>query len=130
MEHPFWGYRRICAYQRFVELLSVNKKRWLHLMREHQLPVAPNLKLKAKRTPTESKPKPTRPNEWWGIDMTKGLVQGFGCAYIVVVLHWYTKMIVGDYVRSRCTSRNWLSALNIALNRQFPEGARGRPCRR
>ena len=80
-EHPFWGYRRIWAYLRFVEQLPVNKKRIWRLMREHHLLVPPNLRLKAKRTPTMSKPKPTRPNEWWGIDMTKVLVEGVGWVY-------------------------------------------------
>jgi putative transposase len=87
-EHPFWGYRRIWAYLRFVEQLSVNKKRVLRLMREATLLVKPHLRLKAKRTPTGSKPKPTSPNEWWGIDMTKALVEGFGWVYIVLVLDW------------------------------------------
>ena len=39
-EHPFWGYRRIWAYLRFVEQLPVNKKRIWRLMREHH----PNLR--------------------------------------------------------------------------------------
>jgi putative transposase len=72
-EHPFWGYRRIWAYLHFVEQRPVNKKRIWRLMREHSLQVPPNLRLKAKRTPGKSKPKPTKPNEWWGIDMTKCL---------------------------------------------------------
>jgi putative transposase len=91
-EHPFWGYRRIWAYLHFVEQLPVNKKRVLRLMRAHHLLVTPNLRLRAKRTPMRSKPKPTKPNEWWGIDMTKVLVEGVGWIYIVVVLDWYTKM--------------------------------------
>jgi putative transposase len=124
-EHPFWGYRRIWAYLRFVEQLPVNKKRILRLMREHELLVSPNLQLKAKRTPTRSKPKPTKPNEWWGIDMTKVLVQGFGWVYIVVVLDWYTKTIVGHYTGIRCTAQHWLLALDMAVNRQFPEGGQG-----
>ena len=75
-EHPFWGYRRLWAYLRFVEQLPVNKKRVWRVMREHHLLVPPNLRLKAKRAPQGSKPKPTKPNEWWGIDMTKVLVEG------------------------------------------------------
>jgi putative transposase len=55
-------------------------------MREHHLLVTPNLRLKAKRTPTRSKPRPSKPNEWWGIDMTKVSVEGFGGVYIVVIL--------------------------------------------
>ena len=104
-EHPFWGYRRIWAYLRFVDQLPVNKKRILRLMREHHLLVTPNQRLKAKRTPTRSKPKPTRPNEWWGIDMTKVLVQDVGWVYIVVVLDWYTKMIVGYHADLRSTAQ-------------------------
>jgi putative transposase len=124
-EHPFWGYRRIWAHLRFVEQLSVNKKRVLRLMREHRLLVPPNLRLKAKRTPTRGKPQPTKPNEWWGIDMTKVLVQGFGWVYIVIVLDWYTKAIVGYYTGLQCTSKHWLAALHMAVNQRFPAGARG-----
>jgi putative transposase len=60
-EHPFWGYRRLWAYLRFVEQRAVNKKRILRLLREHHLLVQPNRRLTAQWTPTRSKPKPTRP---------------------------------------------------------------------
>jgi putative transposase len=123
-EHPFWGYRRIWAYLHFVEQLPINKKRVLRVMREHNLLVKPNVKLRAKRTPSRRKPRPTHPNEWWGIDMTKVLVDGFGWVYIVLVLDWYTKKIVGYYVGMPCTARHWLVALDRAVNQQFPSGAR------
>jgi putative transposase len=97
---------------RDVEQRSVNKKRILRLMREQQLLVTPNLRLKAPRTPTGSKPRPTRPNEWWGIDMTKVLVAGFGWVYIVIVLDWYTKKIVGYYAGTPCTARHWLTVVH------------------
>jgi putative transposase len=125
-EHPFWGYRRVWAYLRFAEQLPVNKKRLWRLMREHRLLVPPDLRLKAKRTPSRSKPKPTRPNEWWGIDMTKVMVAGFGWLYLVVVLDWYTKKIVSYYAGMPCTAKHWLAALNMAVNQQFPNGARGK----
>jgi putative transposase len=124
--HPFWGYRRIWAYLHVVEQRPVNKKRVWRLMRAHRLLVPPNLRLKAHRTPEKSKPKPTKPNEWWGINMTKVLVHGFGWVYIVVVLDWYTKLIVGDYAGMQCKSEHWLAALETAVNRQFPEGVQGR----
>lgn len=50
-EHPFWGYRKVCAYLRYVEKLEVNRKRILRLMREHSLLVKPNQRLRAIRTP-------------------------------------------------------------------------------
>jgi putative transposase len=124
-EHPCWGYHRIWAYLRFVEQQPINKKRIWRLVREHHFLVPPNLKLKAKRTPTGSKPRPTKPNEWWGIEMTKVLVEGCGWVYIVVVLAWYTKRIVGYDAGGRCTAQHWLSALDMAVNRQLPHGARG-----
>jgi len=123
--HPFWGYRRMWAHLKFVDKFQVNKKRILRLMRRHDLLVKPNLRLKAKRTSTKSKPVPTRPNQWWGIDMTKVLVQKFGWIYVVVVLDWYTKKIVGYYAGLQSKSVHWLAALNRAVNRQFPEGVRG-----
>ena len=125
-EHPCWGYRRIWAYLRFVEQYPINKKRVWRLMREHQRLVQPHIRLQAKRTPTRSKPRPTKPDEWWGIDMTKVLVEGFGWVDIVVVLDWYTKKIVGYAVALRGTTPQWLVALDMAVSRQFPEGARGR----
>jgi putative transposase len=88
-EHPFWAY--LC----FVEQQPINKKRVRRLMREHHLLVRPNRRLQAKRTPTRNKPKPTKPNEWWGIGATKVMVEGFGWVYVVLVLDWHTKKIVG-----------------------------------
>jgi hypothetical protein len=124
-EHPFGGYRRVWATLRFVEDHRVNKKRILRLMRAHDLLVRVNLRLRAKRTGNRPKPRPTAPNQWWGIDMTKVMLEGFGWLYIVLVLDWYTKKIVGHYAGLQCRTWQWLVALNRALNRQFPEGARG-----
>jgi putative transposase len=124
-EHPFWGYRRIWAYLHFIENLNVNKKRIFRLMQEPYFLVPPNLRLKAKRTSMYRKPEPTKPNEWWGIDMTKVMVEGFGWVYVVVVLDWYTKKIVGYYAGLQCAARHWLAALDMAVNCQFPVWIRG-----
>ena len=93
----------IWAYLHFGEQLPNNKKRMLQVMREYHFLVKPNVKLKAKRKPSRSMPRPTHPNEWWGIDMTKVLVDGFGWAYIVLVVDWYTKRIVGYDASMPCT---------------------------
>jgi putative transposase len=125
-DHPFWGYRRIWAHLRFVDKLLVNKKRVLRLMRQQNLLVQPNLRLKACRTPTRTKPRPAAPNQWWGIDMTKVLVESFGWLYVVIILDWYTKKLVGWYVGPQATARHWGVALDGAVNAQFPAGARDR----
>lgn len=124
-DHPFWGYRRVWAHLRYVDGFLINKKRVYRLMKEHNLIVKANPKLKARRVSNRSKPRPDRPNQWWGIDMTKVMTDS-GWVYIVIVLDWYTKKIVGHYAGIRATSIHWLEALDRALNRQFPEGVRGR----
>lgn len=125
VDHPFWGYRRVSNHLIFVDQILVNRKRVLRIMRENALLVTPNLRLKAKRTPTRPKPKATRPNEWWGVDMTKVLIDSFGWVYLVIVLDWHTKKIVGYYAGMQCKAIHWLAALNMAVNRQFPDGVRG-----
>ncbi len=99
-EHPFWGYRRVWAYLRYIDVLIVNKKRVYRLMREHNLTVKPNTRLIAKRVSERPKPRPDRPLEWWGIDMTKVMTDS-GWVYVVIVLDWYTKKIVGHTVEDK-----------------------------
>jgi len=93
-------------------------------MQKYGLLVKPDTKLKAVRTPSRSKPKPYRPNQWWGIDMSKVMVTGFGWMYIVVLLDWYSKKIVGYYAGLQCRGMEWLEALDMAINRQFADGVR------
>jgi transposase InsO family protein len=122
-EHPFWGYRRIWAYLSFVERLAINKKRVYRLLRENDLLVKGDEKLKAKRTSQQSKPRPDKPNSWWGVDMTKVLTRE-GWAYLVVVNDWFTKKILGAFVASRSRASDWLEAVNQAICRQFRQGIR------
>jgi transposase InsO family protein len=122
-DHPFWGYRHCWAHLRYVDRLDVNKKRVLRLMRQHGLLVTPQTKLRATRTSQRPKPRPDRPNQWWGIDMTKAMTE-LGWAYVVVVKDWYTKKIVGHHCGTTATASEWLTALDRGLNRQFPDGVR------
>ena len=125
-DRPFWGYRRVWAYLRYAEGLPINRKRVQRLMRLHGLVVSKDTRLKAKRSSQRPKPRPNAPNQYWGIDMSKVMVNDFGWVYVVIVLDWYTKKIVGSYAGSRCKSEHWLSALNRAVNAQFPDGVRGK----
>jgi transposase InsO family protein len=123
-EHPFWGYRRVWAWLRYKEHVLVNKKRVFRLMQENGLTIKPNERLKAKRLPEKPKPRPLKPRQWWGIDMTKVLTP-YGWVYIVLVLDWYTKRNVGYHAGSRALSKDWLEALDRAIKVQFPKGSRG-----
>ena len=85
-DHPLWGYRRIWSYLKYRQCIAVNKKRVYRLMKEQNLIVTPNVRLKAKRGPFRPKPHAEHPNHFWGIDMTKIKMAGWGWLYLTVVL--------------------------------------------
>jgi transposase InsO family protein len=121
--HPFWGYRRITAWLRYRQNLKVNHKKVYGLMRRHNLTVPRKLYL-AKRKPDTRKPVPTCSNQWWGIDMTKFMVEGLGWVYLTVVEDWYTRKILGYHLGTRSKSSDWLLALESAVSCACPEGSR------
>lgn len=123
-DHPFWGYRRVWSYLKYRMNVNINKKRIYRVMKEHNLLVLKNQRLKAKRDNKShrSKPRASRPNEFWGTDMTKVMIPGFGWLYLVIVLDWYTKKIVGYSISIKSKANDWLDALNSACNNQYPEG--------
>ena len=99
-DHPLWGYRRIWSYLKYRQGIAANKKRIYRLMKEHNLIVTPEKRLKAKRGPTRPKPRAHRPNQFWGIDMTKIRMTSWGWLYLTVVLDWYSSV-----TRSLCNQR-------------------------
>lgn len=123
--HPFWGYRRIWAHLTYIDEIKISKNRVHRLMKTHNLLVAKNMKIRALRSSNTAKPKPLQPNSWWGIDMTKVMIDGYGWIYITIVIDWHTKKIVGHHAGEQSKAWHWLVALNMAVNRQFTDGARG-----
>ncbi len=121
-DHPLWGYRRIWSYLKYRQGIPVNKKRIYRLMKEQNLIVTPLVRLKAKRGPMRPKPVAERPNQFWGIDMTKIRMTSWGWLYLTVVLDWHTKEIVGYSLGLQSKTNDWLNALEMALNCRFPEG--------
>jgi len=121
--HPFWGYRRMTAWLKYREGQPVNRKRIHRLMRENGLLVE-QVRHKALRTSQRPKPKATRPNQYWGIDMTKFLLGPLGWCYLIIVLDWYTKEIVGWNLSLRAKTSEWKEALDRALCEKFPWGVR------
>jgi len=76
------------------EKIWVNEKRVRRVMKGNGL-MATQTVHKAKRASQRSKPRAERPRQYWGIDMTKFLIPVLGWVYLVVVLDWYTKKVVG-----------------------------------
>ena len=112
-DHPFWGYRRVSAYLNYVEKISISQNKVHRLMKQHGLLVQKNMKLKAKRRVNTHKPGPDRPNQWWGIDMTRVMIDGFGWVYVTIVIDWHTKKIVGHHAGLQSRAWHWLVALNM-----------------
>ena len=123
-DHPFWGYRRIWSYLKFREEIPVNKKRIYRLMQHEGLLVTRETRLRAKRGPYKPKPRAEYPNQIWGIDMTKVKLPTWGWLYLVVVLDWYTKEIVGCSLGLQSKTEDWLKTLNQAVMDRFPRGIR------
>ena len=59
------------------------------------------------------------------MDMTKFIISSISSVYLVVVLDWYTKKIVGWNLSLRSRSLEWREAMDFALQKEFPEGVRG-----
>jgi len=122
-EHPLWGFRRVWAYLRFQKQIIISRKRIYRLMKENRLLVPEIKRLKAVRKNYPRKIRAQRVNEVWGIDMTKVMTKK-GWVYLVVVLDWFTKKIVGLNADTICRSKQWQKALSMAVNGQFSEGIR------
>ena len=108
---------------KFVRKIEINRARVYRLMRESNLLVKKNFRLKARRENEPRKPRPSKPNGWRGADMTKVLTQE-GWAYLAAVNDWFAKKILGSFVASQSKADDWLEALDQAVCRQFPEGVR------
>jgi len=80
--------------------------------------------VKAKRESNRPKPCADRPNQLWGIDMTK-FKTAEGWSYLVIVLDWCSKKIVGHHMGSISRASEWLDALEEGVQKQFPNGSRG-----
>ena len=59
--------------------------------------------------------------------MTKVKLPHVGWAYIVLVLDWDSKKIVGHSMALRSKTQDWLDALHVACDQQFPRGVREYP---
>lgn len=124
LRHPFWGYRRVRAWLKYREDLPVGHKRVYRLMKENGL-LVPQKRYQAKRQPAGRKPRAQRPGQFWGIDMTKFFIPGLGWAYLVIVLDWFSRKVVGWQLSCRCRTQEWCEALEEAVLQEFSQGVRG-----
>lgn len=118
VEHPLWWYRQIWAYLRYRMGVVVGKNRIYNMMKTNNLLVTKNYKLKATRKSFPSKPRATKLNQYWCMDMTKILFPS-GWWYLHIVKDWYSKEIIGWSFNVTSTTTDWLDALDMAVNSRF-----------
>jgi putative transposase len=124
--HPFLGYRKLTALLR-AEGHAVNGKRVLRLLRRLGLQaIYPK--------PDTSKPHPAhpvypylldgvaivRPNQVWATDITYIRLRG-GYCYLVAVLDWYSRYVVGWRLSANMESGFCVEALEAALMHGTPD---------
>lgn len=122
-KRPFWGYRRVWAWLTRRDGLQIGKNTVYRIMKEMGL--CNKVKRYKPVRLTRPKPRAVRPNQYWGIDMTKFWINGLGWVYLTVVIDWYTKRFLGWDYGTRCRNQEWLAALRLAVNTNFPDGSRG-----
>jgi putative transposase len=122
-QHPSWGTRRITNWLQKRENMCINRKRVQRIMREQNLILKPKKK-RAGRESKHRKPIPDRPHQWWGIDMSKFMVENIGWIYIVAIIDWFSRKVVGYAVDRNCRTELWIQALEQAVLEEFPNGSR------
>ncbi len=60
----------------------------------------------------------------WGTDMTKIKVGSWGRYYLVIVLDWYSKEIIGYSISLQSKSSDWQEALHQAVQKRFRKGVK------
>jgi len=66
-----------------------------------------------------------RPRQFWGMDLTKCIIPGLGWAYLVVVLDWFSRKVMGWRLSVRCRTQEWREAMEEAVLQEFPNGVGG-----
>jgi transposase InsO family protein len=91
-------------------------------MPTQELLVKPTARLKATRTPIRSKPRPTAPRPWWGLDMTMVLGEPVGGGSVDLGLDGDPKQLVGHTAGLHAKRAHGRLALEQAGLGQCPEG--------
>lgn len=121
---PTWGIRRVHAWLRKVEGFAVGRKKTRNVMKKENL-LCPRIKKRTTRK-TKLRLQAVKPNQLWATDMTQFMLTTGQKLFLVVVLDVFLRKIVGYHLSFRCRAKEWLVALNRAVQQGFPQGTRGK----
>ena len=117
-----WGTRRVRAFLVKKCGFNVGRKRVQRIMRKHNL-LCPRMRKRIHHKKAE-KVRADSPNKLWATDMTSLVLTTLQRLYLIVVMDVFTRRIVGWHLSNRCRSREWIHALEQAVNKEFPDGIR------
>jgi len=122
--HPSWGIRRVRAYLVKKTPYKIGIKRTERIMKQNNL-LCSKLKKRIHRT-VKKRLIATRINQLWATDMTSFMLTNSVKLFLVVVMDVFTRRIVGWHLSRRCRAIEWLTALNQAILKEFPDGVRNK----
>lgn len=123
-QYPGFGYAKITALLRRRDGFQVNRKRVYRLMKEWGL-------LKARCACASIAHDghfelPDGPNQLWQVDLSKVWTEESGWTSLIAIIDVYDRFLVAHGLRLRARAAEAAEILDQALNRSFPDGARGK----
>jgi putative transposase len=112
--HEQFGHRRVRAMLRRRFDVRVSRETVRRIMREESLS-RPKIWHRPSRPNHVEKARPTRPNEFWQVDMTSFQLSDLTPLFLVVIIDCFTRGIVGYTLDRRCRAKEWVAAVRTAI---------------
>jgi hypothetical protein len=107
-EHPFRDHRRIWTHLPYVDS-SVSIKSALRHHEDERAAGEAEPQAAGQAQSGRHQAAADRPNESWGIDTIKFMIEGFGWGLPRGVLEWRRKKVVGRHAGLQARAGHWLS---------------------
>ena len=115
--HGTFGHRRVRALLRRRFDVRVSRETVRRIMRDEGLS-RPRIWHRPSRPKHVEKARPTRPNEYWQVDMTSFQLSDLTPLFLVVIIDCFTREIVGYTLDRRCRAREWIAAVRTAIEQR------------
>jgi putative transposase len=115
--HEQFGHRRVRVLLRRRFDVRVSRETVRRIMRDEGLS-RPRIWHRPSRPHHVEKARPTRPNEFWQVDMTSFQLSDLTPLFLVVVIDCFTREIAGYTLDRRCRAREWIAAVRTAIEQR------------
>ncbi|MCK9462179.1 MAG: IS3 family transposase [Proteobacteria bacterium] len=115
--HKQFGHPRVRVLLRRRFDVRVSRETVRRIMRDEGLS-RPRIWHRPSRPHHVEKARPTRPNEFWQVDMTSFQLSDLTPLFLVVVIDCFTREIAGYTLDRRCRAREWIAAVRTAIEQR------------